>query len=135
MVLFCRLAVRPDHFQFLRFFLYLSIPVNFQECHDFGLLNFDMRGTQVTRQIMCVSSDFHSFYNFGMSQAWVSKEPIIVFPTDGTLKMFTKTDYTSCSLTLSNIFRIADFPAVFFVMEHSFNNQQLQQMKIQVQIS
>ena len=100
MVLFCRLAVRPDHFQFLRFFLYLSIPVNFQECHDFGLLNFDMRGTQVTRQIMCVSSDFHSFYNFGMSQAWVSKEPIIAFPTDGTLTMFTKTDYTLCSLTL-----------------------------------
>ena len=44
MVLFCRLAVRPDHFHFFALcFLYFSIPVNFQKCHDFSRLNVALR--------------------------------------------------------------------------------------------
>ena len=87
MVLFCRLAVRPDHFQFLRFFVSL----------DFSQLSIVPRFRSIKfwpewRDKLCeFSQDFHGFYHLGMSQAGVSKEPIIVFPTEGTLKMFTKT--------------------------------------------
>ena len=88
---------------------------------------------------MWVPTDFHGFYHLGMSQAWVSKEPIIVFPTEGTLKMFTKTDQTFCSKTvwLAKLLdlQISLLCSFSFVMEHSFNNQQFQQMKTKVQIS
>ena len=71
MVLFCRLAVRPDHFQFFALcFLYFSIPVNFQKRHNFGRLNCDLRGTQVTRQIVWISLDFPGFCHLGLIQAW-----------------------------------------------------------------
>ena len=115
MVLFCRLAVRPDHFQFLRL-IFVSL--------DFSQLSIVPRFRSIKfwpewRDKLCeFSQDFHGFYHLGMSQAGVSKEPIIVFPTEGTLKMFTKTmprpNFLLANCVVSNTFRLADFPAVFF---------------------